>query len=281
MSVPEDDMIATCFHCGGTFFKTSRWSTYGAIKLIRCGHCDLTHLYPIVHHTSGFEQLDAEETHRQISMLDGEDTTALNHGHGILDLFDRYTDRDKGSLLDIGCKFGDLLVAADRRGWNASGVELNSDFCKIARSRGFEVYNDVIERLDSSISGFDVIVMSHVLEHIERPDDTLKTLFDRLNPKGLLFVETPDQSSPIAWGIYRGRWLGVATPGHIWAFTSKTLKNVITSANFNVIWHNRWIPYVADDYPKTIKGQVRRGLFSIINRLGHGDMVGILAQKPY
>jgi len=145
MSVPEDDMIATCFHCGGTFFKTSRWSTYGAIKLIRCGHCDLTHLYP----------------------------------------------------------------------------------------------------------------------------------------KGLLFVETPDQSSPIAWGIYRGRWLGVATPGHIWAFTSKTLKNVITSANFNVIWHNRWIPYVPDDYPKTIKGQVRRGLFSIINRLGHGDMVGILAQKPY
>ena len=85
MSVPEDDMIATCFHCGGTFFKTTRWSTYGAIKLIRCGHCDLTHLYPIVHHTSGFEQLDAEETHRQISMLDEEDTTALNHGHGILD----------------------------------------------------------------------------------------------------------------------------------------------------------------------------------------------------
>ena len=108
-------------------------------------------------------------------------------------------------MLDIGCKFGDLLVAADRRGWNASGVELNSEFCKDAKSRGFEVYNDVIERLDSSISGFDVIVMSHVLEHIERPDDTLKT----------------------------------------------------------------------------IKGQVRRGLFSIINRLGHGDMVGILAQKPY
>ena len=92
-------MITTCFHCGGTFFKTSRWSTYGATKLVRCGYCNLTHLYPIAHHAIGFEQLDAEETHRQISMLDGEDTTALNHCHGILIYFTDIRTRRKDLCL--------------------------------------------------------------------------------------------------------------------------------------------------------------------------------------
>lgn len=217
---------------------------------------------------------------RQIGLLNEKDTTSYNHGNGILDLIETHTGKKEGSLLDIGCKFGDLLIAADRRGWNTIGIELNADFCAIARDSGLEVYNDVIERLDIDISGFDIIILSHVLEHIERPDSSLKAIFDRLNPMGILYVETPNQSSPIAWGVYRGRWLGVATPGHIWAFTHQTLKKVVQSTGFEIIWQNRWIPYSTNDYPKTIKGQIRRYLFSFFNWLGQGDIVGIIAQKP-
>jgi 2-polyprenyl-3-methyl-5-hydroxy-6-metoxy-1,4-benzoquinol methylase len=280
MNVPQDDLINECFHCNGKDYKTSRWMTYGTINLIKCKQCDLIHLYPIAHHTSGYEDLAQEETVRQIGLLNEKDTTSYNHGNGILDLIETHTGKKEGSLLDIGCKFGDLLIAADRRGWNTIGIELNADFCAIARDSGLEVYNDVIERLDIDISGFDIIILSHVLEHIERPDSSLKAIFDRLNPMGILYVETPNQSSPIAWGVYRGRWLGVATPGHIWAFTHQTLKKVVQSTGFEIIWQNRWIPYSTNDYPKTIKGQIRRYLFSFFNWLGQGDIVGIIAQKP-
>jgi 2-polyprenyl-3-methyl-5-hydroxy-6-metoxy-1,4-benzoquinol methylase len=274
----SDDIIRTCFLCGGVRFETSWWLHYGSTRLIRCSTCALLHIYPVRHHADGAERLDAEETARQAGMFDAADPVSFDHGNGILDLVQRY--RTDGRVLDVGCKFGDLLEAARRRGWEAVGLDLNPAFCEIARSRGFTVYNDIVERLGPAEEGFDLIVMSHVLEHIERPDITLKAVYERLNPHGLLYVETPDVSSPIAWGVYRGRWLGVATPGHVWAFTAASLERVVRTAGFHVLWRNRWIPYAPHDYPRTVKGQGRRVLFSFIRAIGYGDIVGLLAQKP-
>lgn len=276
--VPVDDMIESCFHCGSNRFTTSRWLAFGSIRLIRCAECNLVHLYPIGQHTSGYEELNDTETQRQLRLYDETDTTGFNHGNGILDLVENYIR--EGRVLDIGCKLGEFLTACKRRGWHPVGVDLNPAFCKETRARGFEIYDDVLEHIDPGVKDFDLIVMSHVLEHIERPDVTLQSAYRRLKPNGLLYVETPDMSSPIAWGIYRERWLGVATPGHVWAFTSNTLQNVVQHQGFNVIWSNRWIPYARHDYPKTIKGQCRRFLFSLINLCGYGDIVGVLARKP-
>lgn len=275
--LPEDDVIRSCFQCGRTHFTTSRWLRFGSIHLIRCTGCHLLHLYPIRQHAGGYEELDNAETQRQLAFRTEEDTVGFNHGNGILDLVENYTQA--GRVLDIGCKLGDFLHAAKLRGWCPLGIDLNEAFCKVARRRGFEVYNDVLERIPPEVAGFDLVVMSHVLEHIERPDLALRSVYERLGPNGLVYVETPDVSSPIAWGVYRERWLGVTTPGHVWVFTSDTLRNVIRNQGFNVVWSNRWIPYAPHDYPGTVKGQIRRMLFSMINRFGYGDIVGVLAQK--
>ena len=272
-----DDLIKRCFHCGGEVFSTSGWLAFGSIQLIRCDGCKLLHLYPIQMHDDGVESLGDTETERQMDLADEADDTGINHGNGILDLIEGY--KKKGRILDIGCKHGALLEAAQSRDWEPVGLDVNPDFCDVVRNKGFEVYNSFLENLDTRVKPFDVITLSHVLEHIERPDITLQAANERLNPGGLLYIETPDVSSPIAWGIYRGRWLGVTTPGHVWAYTTQTLQKVIAKQRYDIVWSNRWIPYAPHDYPSTVKGQTRRILFTAINKLGYGDIVGVLARK--
>lgn len=273
----EDDVIVRCFNCNQSDFTTSSWLSFGAITLIRCKTCGILHLFPIQMHDDGAESLSVQESRRQMGLAMDDDPTGFNHGNGILDLAENY--KKGGRLLDVGCKHGELLMAARTRGWDPVGLDINASFCDVAREKGFEVYNTVVEKLRPDIKKFDLIILSHVLEHIQRPDITLQALREQLDSRGLMYVETPDVSSPIAWGVYRGRWLGVTTPGHVWAFTSKTLQNVISNLGFEVIWTNNWIPYAPHDYPKTLKGQTRRVLFTAINKIGMGDILGVLARK--
>lgn len=272
-----DKLAFSCFHCGSSRFTLCRWLSFRTFSLIRCQGCDLLHLYPVRYHANGHEQLGEAETRRQLYLLSQHDSAPFNHGNGILDLVENYTRG--GRLLDIGCKTGELLKAAQLRGWASFGVDVSPAFCDIVRSQGFDVHCGVIENMDQRISGFDVIVMSHVLEHIQNPRLALQSVYERLKPNGYLYVETPDVSSPIAWGVYCERWLGIATPGHVWAFTSKTLQSVIQGSGLTVVWSNRWIPYARHDYPRTFKGQARFLLFTMLNAFGWGDIVGVLAQK--
>jgi len=273
----ENDGIKECFNCGSVEFETSRSRAFGATNLVACKRCRLEHLFRVAMHDDGVESLDEDETIRQIELVDERDEVALNHGNGILDLVENY--RTDGRVLDVGCKFGDLLEAATRRGWDAVGLDVNDAFCDFVRKKGFEVHNTFLENLGDEVESFDLITLSHVLEHIERPDETLQAIRKRLKPGGMVYIETPDVSSPIAWAVYRERWLGVATPGHVWAFSQSTLTDTIGNQGFDVVWSNRWIPYAASDYPKSLKGQIRRFLFEAINRVGLGDIVGVLARR--
>ncbi|MBT5875790.1 MAG: class I SAM-dependent methyltransferase [Candidatus Latescibacteria bacterium] len=272
----NEDHIEECFNCGGREFDaSSRW-TFGDIQLVACRGCNLLHLWPILMHEEGVESLNDGETGRQIDLMEDGDVVAFNHGNGILDLVESF--KSGGRILDVGCKFGGLLKAARDRGWDPVGLDVNPAFCEFVSRNGFEIHSTYLENMPESVEPFDVITMSHVLEHIERPDSALKAIRERLNPGGLVYIETPDVSSPIAWAVYRGRWLGVTTPGHVWAYTQRTLTDVISNQGLEVIWSGRWIPYAPTDYPKTLKGQIRRCLFGAINRFGYGDIVGVLAR---
>lgn len=95
---------------------------------------------------------------------------------------------DTKNVLDIGSGLGiwpDILKTA---GYNVSCVEENEksvDF--IFKRLNITCHNSVYPKKE-----FDVISLIHVLEHIERPDEFLKTTRQYLRKDGYLFVEVPD-----------------------------------------------------------------------------------------
>ena len=99
-------------------------------------------------------------------------------------------------ILDVGCAQGGLLVALRNLGFtDLSGMDTSKKCIEVVRSRGFKV--------PAELSGetFDLVVASHVLEHIAEPVPFLFVLCEYLSPAGQLYIEVPDALRYSTYGI--------------------------------------------------------------------------------
>jgi SAM-dependent methyltransferase len=112
-------------------------------------------------------------------------------------LADRIAERapPTARLLDIGCASGGLLDALRHRGFHSlHGVDAAPACVEQVRKLGIAATRAVLSQLSSAdIEGpFDVIVLSHVLEHVVDLPGLMASVAKLLAPKGLLYAETPD-----------------------------------------------------------------------------------------
>lgn len=94
-------------------------------------------------------------------------------------------------LLDIGAGGGEFVYLACRNGFRASGVEPNLGYSEYARDAyGVEVSSSTLDELPAD--SWDVVTLFHVLEHLAKPEETMKRIYEILNPNGYLFIEVPN-----------------------------------------------------------------------------------------
>lgn len=114
-------------------------------------------------------------------------------------LLDRTEIGTSGSLLDIGCASGNILrgFAQARPGWGLFGMEKSDRWREgVLSIPGVEGFFSSLEALEDR--RFDLIVMSHVLEHIPGPATYLRRLLDHLTESGHLYIAVPDlRQNPI------------------------------------------------------------------------------------
>jgi 2-polyprenyl-3-methyl-5-hydroxy-6-metoxy-1,4-benzoquinol methylase len=137
-------------------------------------------------------------------------------------------------LLDVGCGEGAFLEWARAAGWEAVGVEPDPAAVAAARSRGLTVHAGTVEALRSEASSFDVVTLSHVLEHVHDPRALLKSIRDLLKPGGLLWLDTPNITS-VGCRLFGANWLGLDPPRHLVLFNHPTLRSLLESLGFTVI----------------------------------------------
>lgn len=95
-------------------------------------------------------------------------------------------------VLDIGCSTGRLLQALYRHGFRkVFGIDLSEKAIQIAKSKGLAAWVGGIEDV---FEYYDVITLSHVLEHVPDPKALLKSAFRVLAKNGTLYIEVPDRS---------------------------------------------------------------------------------------
>jgi 2-polyprenyl-3-methyl-5-hydroxy-6-metoxy-1,4-benzoquinol methylase len=129
------------------------------------------------------------------------------------------------TLLEVGCMFGCLLEEL-RSEYAVKGIEIGAESVRCCQANGLDV-NDVSleDYLSSSTEKFDIIVLSHVLEHLLHPDDSLRRLRSRLNPGGRLIIAVPNHESICAslFGRYWGWW---QVPVHINHFNRSAIEQL-------------------------------------------------------
>lgn len=134
-------------------------------------------------------------------------------------------------LLDVGCGSGAFLDHARSIGWQVMGVDFDPQAVSNARVRGLDVRAGGIEAVEDQVGSFDVVTISHVIEHVPDPAQLLKAAFRLLKKDGMLWLETPniDAFGHARFGPY---WRGLEVPRHLVVFSRTGLFDLMHKAGF-------------------------------------------------
>jgi len=143
---------------------------------------------------------------RQITGNTNNGTSALE---SIMEWIKEHADiKEDASVLDIGsgpCKPGAFLMHMKKHfKCNCISVDISKEICKTWEKENIESFNYVLPRLDFEDNTFDVILCSHVLEHIDEIEESAMEIKRVLKPNGIAIM-----NSPIGQG-----WAGEAE--HVW-----------------------------------------------------------------
>jgi predicted SAM-dependent methyltransferase len=78
---------------------------------------------------------------------------------------------------------------------------------------------------------FDVVRLSHVLEHLPSPRKSLGKVHRLLRPGGLLWVEVPNAAS-LERRLFHRHWCHWDLPRHLYHFTPTTLVRLLRDTGF-------------------------------------------------
>ena len=137
-------------------------------------------------------------------------------------------------ILDIGCGFGFFLRELKKGGYlSIKGIDLSNQAIDFCLSQGLEVQRaNIIDFAEQSAEKYELIVMSHVLEHIKKDEIifTLKRIRNNLlDANGKLCLMVPNAQSNT------GSYWAYEDFTHTTLFTTGSIHYVLKSAGFNNI----------------------------------------------
>ena len=151
------------------------------------------------------------------------------------DLYAFAPQEDDPSVLDIGCGDGSALQAMKALGFtNLYGTEIDPRHRSILERQGIHVAiaSDVTSA-GLPEARFDVVRLSHVLEHVSNPSETIGQCWRLLKSGGKLLVAVPNFDSP-ARRLFGRYFCGLQLPTHLYHFNRTNLRRLLTQHRFVV-----------------------------------------------
>ena len=177
------------------------------------------------------------------------------------------------SVLDVGCATGALLAFLRGRGWRVTGVEISPCAQYAKNERNLDVRTEPLEKNNFPESGFDAVLASHLIEHLNDPRSFLLETRRVLKNTGRVFITTPNISGLQA-RLYGGRWRS-AIFDHLYLFSVRTLTALLKSTGFKVEKVSTWGGLAAGLAPKPLK----KTADFLAKRMGFGDVMIVRAKK--
>jgi len=137
-------------------------------------------------------------------------------------------------LLDFGCGNGGFLSIAKRAGYASYGIDFDDDAIDANKQQESDIYKGDIVTAKQLDKKFDVITISHVIEHVYDPVYHLESFYELLSPGGFLYIETPNLGSA-GHKYYKGAWRGLEPPRHISLFSKQSLIACLRTVGFQEI----------------------------------------------
>lgn len=133
-------------------------------------------------------------------------------------------------ILEIGCGKGQLICDLFNLGFeNIEGVDKFIPH-EINHGYGVKIMKKELSELNGH--GYDLILMNHVLEHMDQQQEVLKQCYRLLKDKGCLMISIPILGA--AWDIYKENWVQLDAPRHFFLHTLKSLAILAKDCGFEI-----------------------------------------------
>lgn len=227
----------TCMICGSTNFeamKSSNWVITGIGDVpVQFGACrDCGHIFqnplPALETIEAFYTEFSNYLKPDPNWVPPE-TPETPTSARLIDLANHFRP-EKGSVYEIGCGSGMHLYYFQKDGWNVQGCEPSPD----AGAQAQALLNSKIDIGFASdcLTGspkYDVVTLSHVLEHVPDPRALLELARDQVADDGVFILEVPCARQPSRLCI---GWLALE---HLSYFSEPVLTRLMEETGFEVL----------------------------------------------
>ena len=198
-------------------------------------------------HVSGRDHYDAIYRKQLANEAEWLDRTARHKADSIEHLIRRNGIACE-TMLELGCGTGSVIRECQRRGLAGSyiAVDYSATAIDYLRAHSVDIETHIADVTDAALTfdqPVDVVVLSHVIEHLEEPLGFLQSLQNIAFPRYLI-AEVPLDD------LLMGRLAALAKKdrtqnlaGHVQFFTAKSFHKLLASSGLDVLLdHRRYLP---------------------------------------
>lgn len=215
-------MKKNCIACHSSrislYFKANKTVYY------RCHDC--THVFAFKVSSMPYEQYD-------------HDAKYTRWREYLFNIFERRVNdlrvfKKKGKVLEVGCSVGFMLEVLRKKGYVAEGLEPSLDGVKIARSKGFTVYQGYLENKKIAGSPYDALILNHVFEHLPDLYKGCGSIQKLLKKNGVVLINCPNFGS-LEGEFLKASWRFLQPHEHFSQFTPRSMQTVLEKNGFEIL----------------------------------------------
>jgi hypothetical protein len=141
--------------------------------------------------------------------------------------------RDAMKIVEVGCGAGGILDFFRSEGHSVIGIDLGSEYVAYGRDvHGLDLRVCMLKDLAFDFTP-DLVIYSHVMEHILHPLDEMKSIASVSGAETLVYIEVPGLKN-----IHKGYSMDVMKyyqNAHSYHFTLGSLRYLMESAGFGLV----------------------------------------------
>ncbi len=214
-------------------------------NIVKCLNCGLVYLNPQLtreelkkYYPENYDQYSGADTifkYGPLSALIKKFLSRFKEKNRIFNGRQSNLTEPELNYLDFGCGGGAHLEKIRKRHptWHLYGLDNIDTACVRTKQRGFEVFCGDITELEMPENFFDIINMSHVLEHLNDPKAALLKVNRILKKGGRLIIALPNFDS-IAAKFFGRYWHALDVPRHLFFLTPQTATLLLEQTGFSV-----------------------------------------------
>jgi SAM-dependent methyltransferase len=232
--------LANCPSCGQTTFSpylSAKDHTYSKsrFQLVKCDSCTLVFTNPlpeeseIAKYYDNPDYVSHSDTKRGVlfTVYALVKSRALKQKRLLLE--NQTTQR---TALDYGAGTGDFSAELAHNGWSVISYEPDGNAREKIHVKASSI--TLVNSLETlPTGGVSTITLWHVLEHVHRLNETLKTFNRLLNHQGTLIIAVPNYRSFDAQ-FYNEEWAAYDVPRHLYHFDFDSMKTLVENQGFTL-----------------------------------------------